>query len=189
MKNDIAASLLFALHKSPLGRRTLVERIGVTESTVRTQLNKLHARGWVDFAKCGTSLTASARKAFSAFLEAIKSVQTLNLEDLNLAPWQCAVQVRGVSLLKSPLILRDRAIQGGASGALLLAYSDKLMFFDSQDTLKTIYPQSNDALVQAFPTLQREDLLLVAFAHEVNQAKRGLWHMVVALLALEFSSS
>lgn len=187
MKNDIAASLLFALQQSPLGRRTLVQRVGVTESTVRTQLNKLHARGWVDFAKSGTSLTASARKAFSPFLEAIRSVRTLNLDDLDLAPWQCAVQVRGVSLLQSPLILRDRAIQGGASGALLLVYSDKLTFFDSQDALETSYPQSNDALLQVFPTLRREDLLLVAFANDVNQAKRGLWRMVVALLP--FSSN
>ena len=39
----LGAELAFALAGGPLGRRTLVERTGLTESVVRTELKKLEA--------------------------------------------------------------------------------------------------------------------------------------------------
>jgi len=188
METHISASLLYALWEQPLGRRTLVRRTAITESTVRTHLNKLRARGWVDFAKAGTTLTGEAKSAFAPLFQSVQGVEQVRLDDLELPPCQVAAHIRVAGAPKAVWRLRDRAIQGGAGGALLLQFNKSLVFPDEQNPLDKASPASNRALLDAFSGLKDGDWVLVAFASTMPAAQRGLWSMVVELLQLKFQS-
>lgn len=185
MRMDVAASLVTALRDGPLGRRTLVRRTGVTESTVRTHLNKLRARGWVAFAKAGTTLTDAGSKAFAPLLDSVRGARPVALADLGLHGVQLAVHLSGVRLpAGSTWALRDRAIWAGASGGLVLAVNDRLRFPDTGEPMGTTNPRSEAALLEAFGGLARGDAVLVAFAPARAGATLGAWAMVVAALGL-----
>ncbi len=183
MQPDVAAALLFALEAGPLGRRTLVERTGVTESTVRTHLNKLRERGWVQFAKPGTSLTGAGREAFAPLFRAVRDVETVDLVELELPGVQLAAHLRAPDG-EASWAVRDRAIRGGADGAVLLRYDDAFRFLDTRDSLRA--PRAEAALASAFPDVRPGDLVLVAFGADFAPTARGLWRMVVELLDLRF---
>jgi len=181
MKKDIVIALLYALKEEPLGRRTLVECSGVTESTVRTHLNKMRSHQWVAFAKAGTSITSEGREKFSGLLNAVQAVGPIQLKGLGLLPNQMAIHLRKVNLPQPAWPLRDRAIQAGADGALLLDVKEHIVFADVEDPLEEANPQAGAALRQAFPALSHGDVVLVAFAASRALATRGVWSMVSGL--------
>ena len=113
--------IIYALHLHPLGRRTLVHRTGITESTVRTHLNKLRAAGLVTVAKGGTALTPLSAKAFTALFERVLHVGGLKLRDLALDHHNAAAWIRGAgNALWESWRYRDAAVREGATGVLLL---------------------------------------------------------------------
>jgi len=177
MKPDLVAALIFALRERPCGRRTLVRQAGVGESTVRTQLAKLKKRGWVEFAKAGTTLTPSGKATFAPLLETVKAVAFVELEEVQLGALAYAAHLRCPSPQRSTLALRDRAVQGGAQGALLLSYDEGFLFADSLERLTS--PRASLSLAKTFPTLQTGERVWVAFAARPEPAVRGLWRMVI----------
>lgn len=186
MQSDIVVSILCPLSQRSLGRRTLVEQTGITESTVRTHLNKMKSLGWVDFAKAGTSLTQNGYEAFASLLDTIEHFSNqMNLADLRLGERCCAIQLRGIHLPEVAWPLRDRALQGGASGALLLQYQNGIVFADTQDSLNVAAPDSTRTLEQTFLDLQNDDLILIAFSDQLGPASRGLARMLVQLFDIE----
>lgn len=189
MRIELVASLLYALRERPLGRRTLVGRTCSTESTVRTHLNQLSARGWVAFAKAGTQLTPEGRDAFAPLFEAVRAVESLKLKELGVDQPQCAAHLRGVQLPTSAWSLRDRAIQAGARGALLLSFAERLVFSDTREPLGVVNPASERLLLEAFPSLKSKDAVVISFADEPALAAGGLWRMVAELLQLKASQS
>ncbi|HEY5596229.1 MAG TPA: DUF4443 domain-containing protein [Candidatus Bipolaricaulota bacterium] len=189
MRIELAASLLYALRDRPLGRRTLVQRTGGTESTVRTHLNQLSVRGWVTFAKAGTHLTPEGRDAFAPLFEAVRAVAALTLGELGIDQSQCAAHLRGVQLPTSAWSLRDRAIQAGATGALLLSFAEGLVFPDTQEPLGSVNPASERLLLETFPSLRSKDAVVISFADEPALAAGGLWRMVSELLQLKVFQS
>lgn len=184
MKSEVAACLLHALCERPAGRRTWVELTGMTESTVRTHLNGLWSRRWVTFAKAGTHMTSQGRAACRPLLEAVQSVACVRLQELGIDQPQCAAHLRGVPLPTAAWALRDRAIQAGARGALLLLHVGRLVFSDTQEALGVVNPTSERLLLDAFPSLQPKDAIVIAFADRPALAAAGLWRMVVELVPL-----
>lgn len=182
MTGEIAAALLFALREGPLGRRTLAARTGIGESTVRTQLNRLENRGWVTLSKAGTALSAAGREAIAPLLEAVLEVAEVRLEGLALGPCQLAAGLRGATLPPS-WALRDRAVQAGAQGALVLRRTDRWVLADDGTPLRP--PAAERVLSGRFPVLIPGDALLVAFAADRGRATRGLWRMVLTTLTLK----
>lgn len=186
MQSDIVVSILCLLSQRSLGRRTLVEQTGITESTVRTHLNKMKSLSWVNFAKAGTSLTQDGYETFASLLDTIKHFSNqMNLTDIGLGKRCCAIQLRGIQLPEVAWPLRDRALQGGASGALLLQYQNGIVFADTQDALNVAAPDSTQTLEQTFLDLQNDDLILIAFSDQLGPASRGLARMLVQLFDIE----
>ncbi|MBK7974677.1 MAG: hypothetical protein IPK07_15835 [Deltaproteobacteria bacterium] len=112
--------LLHHLREGALGRRTLVERTGWTESVVRTELEKLEAHGWVEFAKPGTSLTPRASERLADFFEQVPRVGRLELVEVELDRSACGALVRAHSDPPKTWQVRDSAVREGASGILIL---------------------------------------------------------------------
>lgn len=179
--------LLYELRDGAMGRRTLVERTGITEMTTRTHLNKLRDAGWVKMEKAGTSLTQSAKRALAAYFDTVSAVHELAISDLTLYRANMGALLRGCaeSFGKS-LILRDAAVRAGAAGAVFLIRSDEGWMFSEEDVLLCKqYAAEAEELDRRFDS-REGDLLAIVFAVERAQARRGLWNVIAEMIEIDF---
>lgn len=170
---------MHALGDGPVGRRTLVERTGFSESVVRTELGKLEARGDVRFAKAGTTLTEQARARYAGLIERVRAVGTVDLRSLALDVANRAAVVADAPDRLAAWQLRDLAVREGATGALLLRREgDDLVMPDLAERLGAKSPTEADAIEEAFPGLADGDHLVIVYAPDVARAAGGLWNIL-----------
>ena len=175
-----------ALDGRALGRRTLVRQTGVTESTVRTHLNKLRDAGYVEMAKAGSKLTAQGWDRFRPVLEQVRPVPEIGLYGLSLGGHQAAAVVDSLEAdLPTTLRLRDAAVREGASGALLLVRrGNDWALSDDDRPLRERDPVDAEHIANV--TRDRAgNSLIVAFGATPQVARMGLWRIVVELLPLD----
>ena len=183
--------LVWALDKRALGRRRLVERTGITESTVRTHLRKLQAAGLVKMAKAGTSLTALGFDAFTPLFERVRWTGSLALRELALDLHNVAALLAdSAEGFKESWRYRDAAVREGATGALLLVKrrGDGWAFGDEPLKLAERYPEDAAQLERTLPQTQPGDALIVAFGVECREARAGLWRVIVELFPPSYSN-
>ncbi len=184
VREHIAYQLLYELRATPLGRRTLVKRTGLTESVVRTELEKLEAHKLVSFSKLGTALTARGRRFLSEKLGAIIDVREAQLKNLMLDRYGRMAHVRGAADGFSAWLYRDIAVREGATAALFLAKrKGALCFIEEHEALAKQNPEDSEMLERAFPSLKNGDLIIIVFGPEKRAAARGLWAVLWALLS------
>lgn len=183
LREHVAYPLLYELRVAPLGRRTLVERTGFTESVVRTELEKLESQKLVEFSKIGTTLTPRGRRWFESRWRRLLSVQEIHLERLMLDRVGYAAHVRGLHQEIRSWLYRDHAVRLGATATLFLTQrSVGLSLTDETTPLEKRSPRDAQALHKRFPELRSGDLLIVAFGPERGRALQGLWGILCALV-------
>jgi DNA-binding MarR family transcriptional regulator len=182
----IVYQIVHALDSSPLGRRTLVQRTGITEMTVRTHLNKLREAGYVTMAKGGTALTPAGRAAFETLLERVRHVAALKLKDLALDRYNAAALLRRVGDgFRESWRYRDAAVREGASGVLLLVQrADGWRLSDDPAPLGRQNPRDAAYLERVFDA-QPQDGVVVAFGPTPRAARGGLWSVLVEFLPIQ----
>jgi predicted transcriptional regulator len=184
VREHIAYQLLYELRATPLGRRTLVKRTGLTESVVRTELEKLEARKLVSFSKLGTALTARGRRFLSEKLGAIIDIREAQLKNLMLDRYGRMALVRGAADGLSAWLYRDIAVREGATAALFLAKrKGVLRFVEEREALAKKNPDDSRLIEQAFPAMKNDDLIIIAFGPDPGAAARGLWAILRALVS------
>jgi predicted transcriptional regulator len=184
VREHIAYQLLYELRATPLGRRTLVKRTGLTESVVRTELEKLEARKLVSFSKLGTALTARGRRFLSEKLSAIIDIREAQLKNLMLDRYGRMALVRGAADGLSAWLYRDIAVREGATAALFLAKrKGVLRFVEEREALAKKNPDDSRLIEQAFPAMKNDDLIIIAFGPDPGAAARGLWAVLWALVS------
>ncbi|MCS6937576.1 MAG: hypothetical protein NZV61_08545 [Candidatus Bipolaricaulota bacterium] len=182
LREYVAYPLLYELRLAPLGRRTLVERTGFTESVVRTELEKLEAQKLVEFSKAGTALTSGGKRWFESRWRRLLSVQEIRLERLMLDRVGYGAQVRGFAGEIRSWLYRDHAVRLGATATLFLTQRPTgLTLTDETTPLARRNPSDAQALQNSFPTLRSGDLVIIAFAPERGRALQGLWGILCAL--------
>jgi len=183
--------LAYTLGEKPLGRRTLVGLTGITESTVRTHLNKLRRAELVKMAKAGTSLTARGLEAFAPLFQLIRWVGPLKLEALALDRHSAAALIEdSAGKLKESWRYRDAAVREGATGAILLvkrADGRGWAFSDEPLSLEDRYLEDAAMIEKTLPQAQPGDALVIAFGPSPRQAHAGLWRVIVELLPLRLT--
>jgi predicted transcriptional regulator len=176
VREHIAYQLLYELRATPLGRRTLVKRTGLTESVVRTELEKLEARKLVSFSKLGTALTARGRRFLSEKLSAIIDIREAQLKNLMLDRYGRMALVRGAADGLSAWLYRDIAVREGATAALFLTKRQGVLrFVEEREALAKKNPDDSRLIEQAFPAMKNDDLIIIAFGPDPGAAARGLW--------------
>lgn len=186
LREHLAYQLLYELSHAPLGRRTLVERTGLTESVVRTELEKLEAQRLVTFSKLGTALIERGRRTLSAMLSSIAGVQELCLKNLMLDKYSRAAHVRGAADDFRAWFYRDLAVRAGATAALFLRHrKGALCLLEEEKLLAEQNPDDAQLLKKAFPNLRSGDLLVIVFGPERGLAAKGLWAVLCALRGSE----
>jgi predicted transcriptional regulator len=186
VREHIAYQLLYELRATPLGRRTLVKRTGLTESVVRTELEKLEARKLVSFSKLGTALTARGRRFLSEKLSAIIDIREAQLKNLMLDRYGRMALVRGAADGLSAWLYRDIAVREGATAALFLTKRQGVLrFVEEREALAKKNPDDSRLIEQAFPAMKNDDLIIIAFGPDPGAAARGLWAIPVGF-GIEF---
>jgi predicted transcriptional regulator len=184
VREHIAYQLLYELRATPLGRRTLVKRTGLTESVVRTELEKLEARKLVSFSKLGTALTARGRRFLSEKLSAIIDIREAQLKNLMLDRYGRMALVRGAADGLSAWLYRDIAVREGATAALFLTKCQGVLrFVEEREALAKKNPDDSRLIEQAFPAMKNDDLIIIAFGPDPGAAARGLWAVLRALVS------
>jgi predicted transcriptional regulator len=184
VREHIAYQLLYELRATPLGRRTLVKRTGLTESVVRTELEKLEARKLVSFSKLGTALTARGRRFLSEKLSAIIDIREAQLKNLMLDRYGRMALVRGAADGLSAWLYRDIAVREGATAALFLTKRQGVLrFVEEREALAKKNPDDSRLIEQAFPAMKNDDLIIIAFGPDPGAAARGLWAVLWALVS------
>lgn len=182
LREHIAYQLLYELRDAPLGRRTLVERTGLTESVVRTELEKLAAQQFVSFSKLGTSLTARGRQFLAKKLSLIVNVRDVRLQNLVLDRYARMAHIRGGADGFPAWLYRDVAVREGATATLFLTkHKGALCFIEGREALAAKNPDDNKILERAFPAINNGDLIVIVFGPTKGAVARGLWAVLWAL--------
>ena len=167
--------LVYHVGLEGLGRRRLAESTGLTEMTVRLELERLRERGFVDLKRAGPELTTQGRQYFSPAFERIVAVRALELTTLRLD--EVALAAHSFFKQTPPAwAIRDVAIREGATGLVLLRYGGSGWAFTHDDEPIRLR-NSHDALVieTAFPDPACEDGLIIASGPDRRLAGLGLW--------------
>ncbi len=175
--------LLFHLRGGPLGRRTLVERTHWTESVVRTELEKLEALGWVEFAKPGTFLSDAASFTLDEFFARVPRVAEIELIEMGLDRAACGALVRGVTHTPKTWQVRDAAVREGATGILLLTREPSGLKLTDVDASFSRRNAHDAARVEAaLGPSEVGDWVVIVFAGDAGRASAGLWRALSGIV-------
>ena len=175
--------LVFLLREGRLGRRSLAQRTGLSEMTVRLKLEQLHKKGLVIIGRQGTTLSALGKERFASLFERIKrivepSLQSLALDIVTLA-----------ALLSCPAArpawwYRDLVIKEGASSLVVLRYCPEgWCFAHNEEKIDDWAPNDERVIEDMFSLRQQGDLLLIVSAPDRKRAGLGLWRVIAAMLS------
>lgn len=169
--------------KGRLGRRRLAAVSGLSEMSVRLELQRLRDSGWVTLARSGVELTKSGRRRFSSVLDRIRDVREVDLTSLRLGAYALAGLVAAHER-SAVWAVRDLAVREGATGLLLLRCSAAGWSFSHNDEPVAEHnPTDAATLATTFPKATANDRLVVAFAPDLGCAGLALWRVLAELAA------
>ncbi len=179
LRNPLASELIYLLKDGPMGRRTLTEKVGASESSVRTVLEHLQSEGIVEMDKQGTHLSEMGELAFGPLLESVTEVKSVDLRSLSMGEVGTAAMLSGVDELSGPSwSFRDLAIREGARGAMLLEIGEEIHFLHCDDLLKELNPTAEKKLKEAFPDWRSGSLLVAVTGDSSEDVEYGLWRII-----------
>ena len=184
MEESVAAlQLTYHISRARLGRRRLGLRTGLTEMTVRIELERLRDRNLVRLQRSGAELTPAGRRRFAGFLEPIRSVAEVELTSLRVGDIGLAAHLAAGDT--APVwALRDEAVREGATGLLLLRFGpDGWSFAHNGEPIHLHNPHDATTMDTTFPDPREGDLLLIASGPDLKRAGLGLWRAVSTSLA------
>jgi hypothetical protein len=177
-----AVQLAYHITLARLGRRRLGLRTGLTEMTVRIELERLRDRGFVRLQRSGVELTPAGRRRFARVLKPIRSIAEVELTSLRVGDVGLAAHL-ATGDTGRVWALRDEAVREGATGLLLLRFDpDGWRFAHSDEPIRLQNPHDAATIDAAFPDPHREDSLLIASGPDLKSAGLGLWRALLTAL-------
>ena len=180
----VTHQLIYLVAKEKLGRRSLAQRTGLSEMTVRLELERLRDKKWVALSKPGVTLTNTGRKQFAGLLALVKAVKELSLTSLasDKASQVALVSCRGRGG-QPAWWYRDHAVREGASAMVLLRYATYGWRFAHDMERIGIQNAGDERVIEsAFPEREEGDLLIIVSAPDRRRAGLGLWRVITELL-------
>lgn len=175
--------LILLLGKDAIGRRSLARRTGLSEMTVRLQLERLRDEGFLTLDKAGATLTASGKERFAPVLSHVKRVREISLHSLA----QDAVTLASLlssSATRPPWWYRDHAVREGASAMILIrCCADGLCFSHSNEQVSMHNPHDEEVIKEAFPFRHEGDLLVIVTAPDRERAGLALWRVISEVIS------
>jgi len=171
-----AVAVLFLL-RSPTGRKTISEVLGLGEGSVRTLLKKLSGLELIESAQKGHYLNEKGmellRRLSSSFSEVSKVGTVEGLP-------ACALVVRNPPEFKS-IDLRDEAIRFFARGAMILVVKDgEPVFPEDGRPLRETMEELADNISSSLE-LGEGDLIVITWAEDEANAMKSAYHVALHL--------
>ena len=180
-----ALRIAHLLRADRLGRRRIAERTGLSEMSVRLELEQLRAQGLVKLERSGCTLTARGRRVFAGALDRVVDVQRLNLDGLRIDAVNLAAHLHEQPQLPEAWKLRDEAIREGASGLILLVRTaDAWAYAHNAEPVQIHAPGDAVHLDAAFPSASDSHLCLIVSGPTANVCAGGLWRAIRMLVRL-----
>lgn len=152
------------------GRKSLAEGIGIGEGSIRTILDFLREKGFIDIKQTGIQITKGGRY----FLEGIPlKVQRLPRTQMSLSDANVAVQVRSsANMISTGIQQRDSAIKAGADGATTVVVKNGELIIPPDYSLEKNQPLDAEVLMRYF-TLKEGDVVIIGTAKDYDDAENG----------------
>jgi len=184
MEHSIAAlQLAFLLQEERLGRRRLADRTGLSEMTVRLELEQLRSRGLAQLDRQGCELTGEGLRLFSPVLKLVVKVLPVELSDLRIDVVSLAAKLRGIAPIPAAWKLRDEAIREGASGLIMLSeHAGEWIFSHDQEPVRVQYLNDAKRLDQSFQKANPNDFMLIVSGPNRTACTQGLWRAIRSLV-------
>ncbi len=175
--------LVFLVSGEHLGRRRLAQRTGLSEMTVRLQLERLRDEGFLALNKSGAALSRFGKERFASLLTHVKALRGLFLTTLAQDTVTLAALV-SLPAEKPSWWYRDHAVREGASAMILIRCCvEDLCFSHSEEQIGTHNPHDEQVIKGAFPFRQEEDLLVIVAAPDRKSAGLALWRVIGEMLS------
>ena len=121
---------LLTLSNSPLGRKSLAQRLGLGEGSVRSLLKKLEAKNLLTSTRAGCQITEEGGRFVKIAQSVLVGPMRVRAGDLTVGAKDAAVLVRGGgAFVDSGLGVRDSAFRAGADGATVLVVREDGVYF------------------------------------------------------------
>lgn len=152
------------------GRKSLADSIGIGEGSIRTILDFLRDKGFIEVRQTGIQITKSG----SYFLEGIPlMVERLPSTDMSLSDNNVAVQVKGsANMVVSGIQQRDSAIKAGADGATTIVIKEGNLIIPPEYDLDLEQPVDARVLRKLFD-LREGDVIIIGTAKNFDDAENG----------------
>ena len=174
-----ALQLAFLLQDERLGRRRLAARTGISEMTVRLELEQLRTCQLVRLDRQGCELTDEGLRTFSPVLGLVVKVLPVELTGLRIDVVSLAAHLRGRDHVPAAWKLRDEAIRAGASGLIMLSrHEGEWTFSHDQELVRVQYLNDAEQLEQSFPEANPNDFVLIASGPDRSVCAQGLWRAI-----------
>ena len=157
-----------------ISRKELAKDLELGEGTIRTILEALKSKNFLDSTKKGHFLSKRGNELLNELNECISIQKNVALQNLYNGSEKSAVIVRNAENLKQLYKLRDIAVKNWAEGAIILKYQNKLYAPESD------YEQDFKELEECFD-FRDNDVLIIAFANEKRSAENGALAIAVEL--------
>ena len=180
MEHSIATlRLAFLLQEERLGRRRLATQTGLSEMTVRLELEQLRTRGLVRMDRQGCELTDEGLHTFSLVFGLVVKVLPVELSGLQIDVVSLAAHLRKRAHVPAAWKLRDEAIRAGASGLIMLSqHEGEWMFSHDQEPVRVQYLNDAEQLDQSFPEANPNDFVLIVSGPDRSVCAQGLWRTI-----------
>lgn len=161
------------------GRKALAESIGVGEGSIRTILEFLREKNFVDIRQTGIQITKNGE----VFLKEIPlDMKEMPRTDISLGEINVAVHVRkAASAVKTGIEQRDSAIKAGADGATTIIVKGGKLVIPPDFDLDESKPEESDLLKKMFD-LEEGDVVIIGTAKNIHDAENGALAAALDLL-------
>ena len=179
----ITLEVAFLLKEERLGRRSLARRTGLSEMTVRLELERLQNKELITTDRRGVTLSALGGERFSPLLTHIKQVAEPSLHSL------AQDTVTQAALLSCPTArpprwYRDLLIREGGSALILIRCCPEGWCFSHNKEKVSDQNLHDERVIEgAFPLRREGDLLLIVSAPDRKSAWLGLWRVITEILS------
>jgi len=181
---------IFSDEKKRINRSELASMLNLGGGSIRTVLNRLKDEKLIEsIPRKGYRITEKGITILDELGNIILDFKKLDeVGDLALSNVNFGCHARGINkLLESGIKLRDEAIKNGAIGATTLIFKGnnfKVLGINHFD-IRRDYPNFFNELIEKFPQLKDDDIIIIVFAENEIIAKIGVLNSIFSILKSE----
>ena len=173
--------VVYLIGKYGYGRRRLAQKLHSTEMRTRILLNYLAKEGLIGFSKRGCFLTKKGERIFKKIDSLLGRVERISLKKLSLDK-VCVGALLKQTRLENSWMVRDEAIRGGATGAIVLSSVKGKLIMPPSKTQVREYQEDYYTIKDTLRP-SSGDTVVITCASNIEKALESFWGVVSWILS------